>query len=121
MMREYGVANLVMGSQGPSVQQLQDLLSACGFVSTDPPGVYDYATRGAVLMFQRSIGLNPTGRADPNTIAALKEASGPPVCQGPTCVADQSSNLPGGPLLRPQPVRGAEHMSSPFDRRGKWG
>lgn len=70
---------LKLGSQGPAVKALQEMLIAAGF----PPGLVDGhfgpGTEAAVLAFQRSKGMLADGVAGPRTQAALQvpEASGP--------------------------------------------
>ena len=59
---------------GPSVKDLQHALSMAGF-AVSPTGVFDEATRAALLKFQKSAGLAADGIAGPKTWAALRKAA----------------------------------------------
>lgn len=65
------------GSTGPAVRDLQQRLAAAG---TRPrggvDGVYGPATAASVAVFQRWNGLEPSGRVDRRTAAALVAAAG---------------------------------------------
>lgn len=54
--------NLVVGSTGSAVTALQQRLVELGYLKT-ASGVYDEATRDAVIAFQGAIGVKPTGEA----------------------------------------------------------
>ena len=54
--------NLVMGSTGSAVTALQGRLMELGYLQR-ASGVYDEATRDAVITFQTAIGVDPTGEA----------------------------------------------------------
>jgi peptidoglycan L-alanyl-D-glutamate endopeptidase CwlK len=64
-----------IGSTGPQVTALQQLLQQRGFDPGDINGQFSAATDAAVRKFQQSVGLQPDGVAGPNTIAALKMPS----------------------------------------------
>ena len=61
---------------GQSVKNLQNALSATGFAAV-PTGIFDIATRAALVRFQKSAGLAADGIAGPKTWAALRKASEP--------------------------------------------
>ena len=61
---------LRMGNRGPSVTQVQQILGI-----TPQTGVYDNATRQAVINFQRQNNLNPDGVIGPQTWAKLVPVS----------------------------------------------
>lgn len=68
-------ANLRVGDAGQAVTEVQQLLVALGFpIPTD--GNFRDMTRNAVMEFQRTHQINPTGEVDPSTLAALKAAAG---------------------------------------------
>ncbi len=54
--------NLVMGSTGTAVTALQNRLMDLGYLDS-ASGVFDEATRDAIIAFQGSIGVQPTGEA----------------------------------------------------------
>ena len=54
--------NLVVGSTGSAVTALQNRLVELGYLEMGS-GVFDEATREAVMAFQRAIGVEPTGEA----------------------------------------------------------
>lgn len=60
-----------LGSKGSQVRSLQLALSELGFWETEADGVYTKALMDAVLRFQESRGLLPTGRADVDTLRLL--------------------------------------------------
>lgn len=61
------------GARGPRVDDLQILLGAAGYpVAVD--GLYGPRTRAALARFQAAAGLTASGRADPETMAALRRA-----------------------------------------------
>jgi hypothetical protein len=65
------------GSRGPSVAELQALLTAAG-CPTMQDGVFGPATEQAVRLFQTSRGLAADGVAGPSTISALRRSQEPP-------------------------------------------
>jgi N-acetylmuramidase/Putative peptidoglycan binding domain len=60
-----------------SVKDLQHALSAAGFAAA-PTGIFDEATRAALIAFQKARGLAADGIAGPKTWAALREAAETP-------------------------------------------
>ncbi|MBQ4437030.1 MAG: peptidoglycan-binding protein [Clostridia bacterium] len=65
---------LRLGDSGDAVLQMQERLAYIGYYSTDPAGVFDEATRAAVLAFQKAQGLTKDGLAGKKTLAALETA-----------------------------------------------
>ena len=66
---------LKLGSSGPRVTELQQLLQQHGFDQGAVDGQFGPGTEAALQAFQRSVGLADDGVAGPNTIAALKMPS----------------------------------------------
>ena len=66
---------LVLGSSGPRVAALQQLLQQRGLDPGPTVGEFTSETTDAVRQFQQSAGLKDDGKAGPNTIAALKMPS----------------------------------------------
>lgn len=64
-------ANLIEGSSGESVSQLQARLVELGFAKGSPTGDYASATTASVKLFQGKNGLEETGVADVYTQAVL--------------------------------------------------
>ena len=69
------MASLEIGSAGPAVTALQQLLQPQGFDPGGIDGQFGAGTDAAVRAFQTSVGLPADGQAGPNTIAALKMPS----------------------------------------------
>lgn len=64
-----------LGDEGNAVRDIQDRLAALGFdAPADQRGVFDEATRKAVLSFQRARGLDDDGIVGPDTWRSLYEA-----------------------------------------------
>ena len=53
--------HLSLGSIGPEVLELQNLLSTYAEASADPPGIFGFATQQALRSFQSLSGLNADG------------------------------------------------------------
>ena len=68
-------ALLRSGSVGPEVKQLQERLRDLKYYDTEVDGVYGPATKAAVQRFQEQHGLNPDGKAGPETMRLLYSAS----------------------------------------------
>ncbi len=62
------------GSVDDTVKALQNALSAKGFQAA-PTGIFDAATRAALIAFQKSAGLAADGIAGPKTWAALRKSA----------------------------------------------
>jgi len=69
------MAILNLGSTGPRVSTLQQLLQQRGFNPGGSAGQFDQATDSAVREFQASVGLSVDGKVGANTFAALQAAS----------------------------------------------
>ena len=67
-------ANLIEGSSGESVSQLQARLVELGFAKGSPTGDYASATTASVKLFQGKNGLEETGVADVYTQAVLSSS-----------------------------------------------
>ena len=64
-----------LGDEGNAVRDIQDRLSALGFdAPINQRGIFDEATRDAVLSFQRAKGLDADGIVGPDTWRSLYEA-----------------------------------------------
>ncbi|HET7657046.1 MAG TPA: peptidoglycan-binding protein [Bacillales bacterium] len=61
------------GDTGRGVKQLQKQLKGLQFMTADPTGTYDEATKDAVKAFQESQGLKKDGMAGPKTLSALQD------------------------------------------------
>ncbi len=77
---------LSMGSRGPDVTRLQQLLRNAGFDPGPIDGIFGTRTQAAVIAFQRSRNLVPDGIVGVNTWTAL----------GVTCVTPPPSQCPAG-------------------------
>jgi g-D-glutamyl-meso-diaminopimelate peptidase len=62
---------LQVGSSGTQVVLLQTLLIKLGYLSGDATGYYGNMTKAAVIMYQTSHGISPTGTVGPQTRASL--------------------------------------------------
>lgn len=71
---DYGTKDLVLGSQGAAVTQLQKDLNELGFYSYRIDGNFAQKTHEAVVSFQKSRGLKADGVVGPITRAALDDA-----------------------------------------------
>lgn len=67
----FGLNPLTQGSKGSDVLEVQKRLSGYGFYDGPLDGIYEYKTRQAVIEFQKSRGLNPSGNVDVSTYEAL--------------------------------------------------
>lgn len=66
---------LALGSTGPEVAEMQRRLRAAGCdTASSPAGVFDEATRDALLAYQTARGLIADGRCDADTWTALVES-----------------------------------------------
>jgi general secretion pathway protein A len=63
-------------SSGPAVQRLQALLRRAGVYGGSETGIFDFATKAAVLNFQRERYIHADGLAGPLTRILLYEAAG---------------------------------------------
>ncbi|HKY27503.1 MAG TPA: N-acetylmuramidase family protein [Pyrinomonadaceae bacterium] len=62
---------LKIGSSGPEVSNLQQRLKELGFDPNGVDGNFGPGTQAALIAFQKAKGLEPDGKAGPNTLAAL--------------------------------------------------
>lgn len=70
---------LKIGSSGPDVAALQQILIAKGFLvfnTKSKPGYFGGLSKIAVIMFQKSLGLEPIGVVGPMTRKALNKITG---------------------------------------------
>lgn len=71
---DYGTQDLILGSEGAAVNQLQKDLTRLGFYSNSIDGSFGPKTYDAVVNFQQSHGLKADGVVGPITKAALDSA-----------------------------------------------
>lgn len=64
----------VLESEGYDVYEIQYILKKFGYFSSDCTGYYGEATSAAVKAFQKDCGLEDTGSADEDTVAAIRAA-----------------------------------------------
>lgn len=88
-------ANLVRGSQGPEVEQLQNTLVSLGYMTQEEmdtgPGIFGPRTQAALGRFQQDHGIDYDGSAyGPQSRAALTQVQG----QGQTAGSPASPALP---------------------------
>lgn len=99
-------ALLRLGSTGPAVQELQQLLNAAG---VHPPlvvdGSFGPATRAAVIWFQRAHGLDPDGVVGPRTRTVLYGREGGGEAGTPEDVVE--SNIVGSETPQQEYDKGA--------------
>ncbi|MFP5317864.1 MAG: L,D-transpeptidase family protein [Acidimicrobiia bacterium] len=69
---------LAVGAEGPVVQKLEQKLEALKYFVGSIDGKYDADTRDAVLAFQKVTGMERTGRATDDVVAAVEAATGVP-------------------------------------------
>ncbi|MCY1074284.1 peptidoglycan-binding domain-containing protein [Archangium lansingense] len=90
------------GSRGPAVVQLQNMLNSKGFPVGAADGAFGPKTKGAVIAFQRAMGLAADGVVGPKTWAALGVAGatlGATQTNGGTHLTARLNNQPNGPGL----------------------
>lgn len=122
---------LRLGSRGPAVQQLQQLLSDQGFNPGPVDGILGSQTDQAVRLFQQQSGLTVDGIVGPATWQELQPSSQTPdAAIQPTRVPDELIQ-PDTPLQGPHfsnplpkitlhPIQFEQPRSEPFDPRFLW-
>ena len=118
--------NLVIGSQGSDVSDLQDELASDGFLSASSTGFFGPMTARAVAQFQMQFGIaSSTGTVGPITRDYLRgRCSGPggPMGSSTNMMWQQGSSTMLHPPINPQNGSGDEHrngmMASSSD--GQW-
>ena len=70
----FGPDDLRIGSDGPAVRELQELLASIGYDPGPRNGLYEEPTRRAVAAFQVDLGVAPDGIVGPATLQALRDA-----------------------------------------------
>jgi len=70
----FGPGDLRIGSVGPEVRELQELLSQIDYYGGPLNGIFEEPTRRAVAAFQVDSGSAPDGIVGPITLVALREA-----------------------------------------------
>jgi len=85
--------NLTVGSSGPSVTALQELLASKGFFTVTPTGYFGAITKAAVAAWQASAGLPSTGFFGPLSRAAVNSMA---MTGGTTTTTTTSFNCPTG-------------------------
>lgn len=70
----FGEDDLRIGSEGPEVRELQELLVQIGYDPGPLNGIFEEPTRRAVAAFQVDAGTAPDGIVGPITLQALRDA-----------------------------------------------
>jgi peptidoglycan hydrolase-like protein with peptidoglycan-binding domain len=108
--RAAGLATVKTGADGREVERLQAKLDALGLAPGPVDGAFGPQTEAAVTAFQRLAGLDETGRADADTVAALADFESDVRVLKPgdtgTAVKRLQRRLADGPL-DPGPADGA--------------
>jgi peptidoglycan hydrolase-like protein with peptidoglycan-binding domain len=91
--------SLAKGSKGETVKTAQKLLRKLGHYTWSSPkypegldGIYGGGTKDAVISFQKSVGIEPTGIIDFNTREALEEKTGDSFEHIGTCTLSREGN-----------------------------
>lgn len=96
-----GGPRLVVGARGDAVKELQTRLQALGLYAGAIGGNFGPATEAAVKAFQRQKGLPVDGWAGPQTMAALRAATG--------------NVSPTAPTTSPSPVSNSARVQAAID------
>jgi peptidoglycan hydrolase-like protein with peptidoglycan-binding domain len=83
-----GPAMLRQGAEGPEVADLQQRLSALGYWTGSPAGVFDSGTHHAVVALQKAAGLGRDGVVGPATRSALDQGVRPAARSGSGLVVE---------------------------------
>lgn len=73
-----------LGDRSDEVERVQWQLKGLGYFDGEPDGFFGIITRSALKNFQTNTGLKPTGKADEETLEALKIRTVNPSCLGDT-------------------------------------
>jgi peptidoglycan/xylan/chitin deacetylase (PgdA/CDA1 family) len=111
------------GDEHPAVRQLHQLLASLPWLNYQDPGptatVYDEETRRAVMTFQISQGLPPSGVVDQQTWTALNDPVQPVDTATPSPPAEEATrppaDLPGSVDERPTHIDGQPVVYLTFD------
>lgn len=98
----FGADDLRVGSSGPAVRELQELLASIGYDPGPLNGVFEEPTRRAVAHFQVDVGTAPDGVVGPLTLQALRDA----VAAGATATTSELTTTEGS---------GADEIHLTFD------
>lgn len=85
-------AALRQGSKGPEVAELQQQLRQMGYFNRRATGNFGPLTRDAVIQFQQSRGLTPTGVVNEETEQALRDKNEPATANSTSTIS--STNRP---------------------------
>ncbi len=103
-----------LGSYDTGVATLQVRLNALGYPCGRTDGVYDAATRTAVINFQRTNGLSADGIAGNQTLQRLHSAQAIAATGGARATVPPATETPATPQQTPAPVMGRYTLGS-FD------
>ncbi|GMU61210.1 MAG: hypothetical protein AMXMBFR34_29730 [Myxococcaceae bacterium] len=103
-----GGPRLVVGARGEGVKELQQRLKALGLYAGAVGGNFGPVTEQAVKAFQRQKGLTVDGWAGPQTMAALRNATGTAAPTSPSAPASDASRL------RAAIDFGMSHLGAPY-------
>ncbi|MCC6336198.1 MAG: peptidoglycan-binding protein [Myxococcales bacterium] len=106
-----GGPRLVVGARGEAVKELQQRLQALGLYAGAVGGNFGPATEQAVKAFQRQQGLTVDGWAGPQTMAALRNATGSVAPTAPTASTASTSNAA---RLQSALDFGMSHLGAPY-------
>jgi len=97
--------SLAIGSRGPEVTSLQEMLFAQGYFKVSARGYFGPLTKQAVMAFQKGNGLEPVGSVGPKTRAILNAL----VSSGG---ASTQTSIPQGPGVTSVPGTNASTSAS---------
>lgn len=91
-------AKLVYGASSSRVRILQKALMALGYDVSKADGVFGSSTYAAVVAFQKTVGLEPDGKAGPLTLQKLES------------FFDEDGDVITGPIVTPPPADDDEEL-----------